>query len=517
METLESICHALASADLVLSETSDAVRIIDEGYTIRYANRAFCQLFSPALSSATGKKCYELTPSSKCHTPECHLRQAQSHKERTEIEADCPTTDGRFIRCRITTVPILSQDGSVSGIIEIRKDLSPLRRMSTALAESEERYRSLVELSGEVGEAIVMLQDIEQGEGIQTYVSNEWCHITGYTKEELVGKCFFSLVDPTDEAVARERHRLKMSGKSLPGLFELNIIRKDGTTIPVELTSALSYYRGQPANVAYIRDIAQRKKMQQDLLSYQKHLEQMVMERTHELEEAKQNLEKEIASRAQFMRAIAHELKTPLTPMISASEVLLEELRDHHLATLARSIFHGSHRLNRRVDELLDLARGEVGLLELNCSWVDIKSLLEEISDYIGSNAPDTQGRLVLELPDRLPPVWGDEERLEQVVLNLLSNAFKYSPEGSPVVVKAYEGDGMVTVEVEDRGPGISPEEQKRLFQPYQRLQSHQTDGLGMGLALSKRFVELHQGKIYAKSGPGRGSIFGFSLPLGKR
>jgi PAS domain S-box-containing protein len=126
------------------------------------------------------------------------------------------------------------------------------------LQESEERNRALLDLGTEVGESVVLLQDSEQGEGVQTFISYMWPHITGYAKEELLGMSFFDLVHPENRQSSIERHRKKMAGKSMPGLYELSIVRKDGTEVPVELTSTSTTYKGQRANVVFIRDIAER-------------------------------------------------------------------------------------------------------------------------------------------------------------------------------------------------------------------------------------------------------------------
>ena len=142
---------------------------------------------------------------------------------------------------------------------QLEAELAERKKAEEALRESEEQYRSIVNLSGEVGEVVIMLQDTDQGEGIQAFVSDEWSHITGYSREELSGGSFFNLVHPKDRKASQERHRSKIKGEDIPGLFEMTIIRKDGTEIPVELTSAYTTYKGGHANVVYIRDITERK------------------------------------------------------------------------------------------------------------------------------------------------------------------------------------------------------------------------------------------------------------------
>lgn len=145
------------------------------------------------------------------------------------------------------------------------RNVTERKRAERAVRESEERYRTLVQLGTAVGESIVVLQDTEQGEGIQTFVSDPWLVITGYTRDELLDKSFFEMVSPGDRTASIERYRKKLSGQAMPGLFELNIVRKDGSEVPIELTSAHSVYDGKKANVVYIRDITERKYAEETL------------------------------------------------------------------------------------------------------------------------------------------------------------------------------------------------------------------------------------------------------------
>ena len=171
--------------------------------------------------------------------------------------------DGQTFPIQVNTAPVVNKEGSVVGLLGIFKDLTESKQAEVVLRESEERYRALVSLKGEVGEAVIMLQDTEQGDAIQTFVSDQWPRMTGYSRKELLGMPFFDLVLPQHRWASLERHRRKMKGESIPGLFKMSIIRKDGTEVPIELTSAYTTYQGERANVAYIRDITERKRYEE--------------------------------------------------------------------------------------------------------------------------------------------------------------------------------------------------------------------------------------------------------------
>jgi signal transduction histidine kinase len=201
---------------------------------------------------------------------------------------------------------------------------------------------------------------------------------------------------------------------------------------------------------------------------------------------------------------------------MASSELLMQKLKDDQLYGLAQNISHGANNLNRRIDELLDLAKGEVGMLRLNPEPMDTGQLLQRIVDEETPVAIRNGQTLTAKLPDTLPVIVADEERFRQVVLNLVNNAVKFTHPGGKITLKArVERDNLV-VEVQDTGVGISADEQKLLFEPYRSLESdrERLSGLGLGLSLSKKLVELHGGRIWVKSEKGKGSTFGFSIPL---
>jgi len=205
--------------------------------------------------------------------------------------------------------------------------------------------------------------------------------------------------------------------------------------------------------------------------------------------------------------------------MVASGQLLVEELQGHlspRLLRLAENVSQGTSNLQKRVDELLDLARGELGLLELNSKEVDPLQLLRSVTDDMAPVASSREQSMVLELPSSLPPVWADEGRLYQVLLNLLNNALKWTPKGGKVTLRAREEKRYLIAEVQDTGPGIPAEEQHRLFDPYSRpeIDRRRLDGLGLGLSLCRTIVELHGGKIWVESEEGKGSTFGFSVPL---
>jgi signal transduction histidine kinase len=219
-----------------------------------------------------------------------------------------------------------------------------------------------------------------------------------------------------------------------------------------------------------------------------------------------------------FIDTLSHELKTPLTSIIAAAGLLAEELEntaDKSSQKLIQTIIKNANTLEKRLVELLDIVKTGSGKIQLQLEPVDMKSLVLGSCVQVTPLLQGKGQKLTTDMPASLPLIHGDGPRLEQVLLNLMTNAVKFTPQGGSISIKVREQDSGVTVAVKDNGIGIAREEQSRLFQPYSRVSSdRQTQpGLGLGLALAKQVVELHGGKIWVDSESGSGSTFSFYLP----
>ncbi len=232
--------------------------------------------------------------------------------------------------------------------------------------------------------------------------------------------------------------------------------------------------------------------------------------------ELRQQLQEEMRVRVDFTRKLIHELKTPLTSLIATSQLLFDETRGDRLGKLAGYIFNNAASLNVRIDELHDIVRGEIGILKIKPETIKPNTLLAGVVEE--THALAEQSGLIIELDCErdLPPVNADAERIRQVVLNLINNAFKYAREGKRVIIRAGRVQNMVQVEVRDFGPGIPDERHSSLFKPGYHVVAPDegSGGLGIGLALCKSIVELHGGKIRVDSHSGSGSAFYFTLPV---
>ncbi|MHA7634613.1 sensor histidine kinase [Corallococcus sp. M7] len=241
------------------------------------------------------------------------------------------------------------------------------------------------------------------------------------------------------------------------------------------------------------------------------------------IDRTQKELREAIAIRDQFLSMASHELRTPLTPLKATLDLLIRQLGsgpgmnpERQRDTIAR-LNRQVDRLTRLIGDMLDVSRLQSGRFTLTVAPMDVVALAREVVERVQSTRPERQGWVSLDVPEG--PLMGrwDEQRLEQLVTNLVENALRYSPPETPVVVRVREEPDGVRVEVEDRGIGIPAESLPQLFTPFFRARNaaeHYAGGLGLGLAICREIVERHGGRIGARSdGPGRGTCFTVWLP----
>jgi signal transduction histidine kinase len=239
-----------------------------------------------------------------------------------------------------------------------------------------------------------------------------------------------------------------------------------------------------------------------------------------ELRRLYSELEEASRHKSEFLANMSHELRTPLNAIIGFSQVLQQRLfgevnakQEEYLEDILSS---GNHLLSL-INDVLDLSKVEAGQVELELADLSLRDALERGVVMVREKAATGGIRLSLEVADDVDVVRGDERRLRQVVFNLLSNAVKFTPPGGSVAVAAERVGRDVRVSVTDTGSGIAPEDHERIFEEFQQTGAGaaQREGTGLGLALSKRLIELHGGRIWVESVLGEGSRFSFTLPAG--
>ena len=261
------------------------------------------------------------------------------------------------------------------------------------------------------------------------------------------------------------------------------------------------------------------------LREYAHGLEEMVRERTRELEAAKLQAESASKAKSDFLANMSHELRTPMNSVIGFSRALGDGMagpvtgeQKEYLNDILESGWH----LLGIINELLDLAKIEAGKIELEYSDVPVAELIDRSLMLFRERFLQHDMRITVEVAPGIDSVRGDYQRLRQILINLLGNALKFTPAGGSIAVRAHidgdvDGGPALVVSVADTGIGIKPADLERIFQPFEQaepLMTKKYEGTGLGLALSKTLVELHGGTIRVESVEGKGSVFSFAIPL---
>jgi len=423
------------------------------------------------------------------------------------------TKDGESLHVEIHTDEVEYEGRKVW--ISIVRDITERKRAEEALRESEERYRNLVETSQD----LIFRCDLE---GRFTYLNKAWEHTHGYTVEEMLGRKFTEFQTPEVAERDIKEFARELEGGVTSG-YETTHISKSGEVIHLRFNAMLLHDKDGriigTQGTAY--DITEQKRTEEELEQYHHYLEKLVEERTAELSRANVELTRSARLKDEFLAMMSHELRTPLNVVLGMSEALQEKiygpLHDRQLKPL-RMIEESGRRLLKIITDILDLSAISTGDITLDIAPVDAESLCQASLRLITQLAQKKSLKMSFMFDSTATIIHADGRRLKQVLVNLLRNAVKFTPEGGKIGLEV-EGDAdhqVVRFTVWDTGIGITEEDMERLFQPFVQLDSRLSrkyEGTGLGLSLVYRLVELHGGSISVESEVGKGSRFTVLLP----
>ncbi|HLO65224.1 MAG TPA: MASE1 domain-containing protein [Azonexus sp.] len=391
-------------------------------------------------------------------------------------------------------------------------------RSEQTLRESERKLRGLFDLSP-LGIALTDMQ------GRYIDFNESFRQITGYPADELTRLDYWQLTPTKYQAAeAQQVEALARSGRYGP--YEKEYRRKDGSLIPLRLNGMLvNDPEGNPCIWSIVEDITARKQSESELERHRHHLESLVEGRTRELTEAK--LAAESASRAKsiFLANMSHELRTPMNGILGMVTLARRQMSDETGRAQLDKARGAADHLLRVINDILDISKIEAERLILEECPLRIGQVLDELVSLLGQRALDKGLPLNVVVSDSLArlPLVGDPLRLEQVLINLVGNALKFTERGSvalhAVVLDDMPGEVVVRFDIVDTGIGIEPEAQYRLFTAFEQADNTMTrryGGTGLGLTISKRLVGLMGGDIGVVSTPGQGSNFWFTVRLQK-
>ena len=388
-------------------------------------------------------------------------------------------------------------------------------RLQARVLASERHYRALIEHSAD---GIATLT----ADGRFLYASPATHRMLGYDLEELMGQSAFTLLHPDDLAAGMTMYRQLRQQPQQPLTSELRYRRKDGTWCWLEATGTnLLETPGIGVIVLNYRDVTARREVEAALRQLNETLEQRIAERTADLQQANAELARAARLKDEFLANMSHELRTPLNAILGNAELLREQIYGPLIPKqidALRNIDTSGHHLLRLINEILDIARIEAGKLQLQIEPVPVASVCQMSCLMVAESALLKQVVLSTALDHQVTTIHADQQRLTQILINLLANAVKFTPAGGAIGLEVTGNPGAqsVTFTVWDTGIGIAATDLPRLFQPFTQLDSglnRQYGGTGLGLALVQRLVRAHQGSVTVTSTVGQGSRFSVTLP----
>ena len=508
----------------VIDSLSYPFYVIDvNDYTIKLAN-AF------AVSNKISKDsiCYAMSHNRKepCAGIEhlCPVEIVKKTKKPVVVEHLHYDKNGTVRNIEVHGYPIFGDGGNVVQMIEYCLDITDKKRAEKTLRESEKRYRVLFQGAAEG----ILVADIETKKF--KYANLALCKMLGYTEEELKRLSMGDIHPEKSLAhVVSEFEAQARGEKSLAP--NIPCLRKDRTIMYADINTNKILIDETECNVGFFTDITQRKKAEQKIKEYQDHLEELVEERTSELEkeilqrrkaeglirEQNERLKELDRMKSEFLSTVAHELRTPLTSILGFSEIILKRKLDEERRNKFLEIINQeSVGLSALINDLLDLSRIESGkgfkMIKAPTNIGDI--ILENIDIFQEQTDKHT---FKVNIPDDLVKIEADKDKINQVMENLLSNALKFSPEGGEITVSIKEAKNELKVNVSDNGIGIPEKDLSHIFEKFYRAENASSEaigGTGLGLAIVKYIVESHGGQIKAESKLGKGSTFSFILPV---
>ncbi|MBW4468246.1 MAG: PAS domain S-box protein [Pegethrix bostrychoides GSE-TBD4-15B] len=416
--------------------------------------------------------------------------------------------------------PIFNSQGEALQVVGISRDITDRDRAEQALRESEARYQTLAQVS-----PVGIFRTNLDGDCI--YANDRWCQIAGLSLAVALGQGWVSAIYPDDRArIFAEWYQAAEAGQQFQSEYRFqNVDTEQITWVLAQAIAEQDQAGNRVGHVGTITDITDCKLAEQALRRLNLELEARVEQRTLELQATAQAAEAANQAKSIFLANMSHELRTPLNAILGFSQLLnrdsaLPPEQQQQVSIINRS----GERLLNLINDILEMSKIEAGRVILTPSCFDLRELIISLKELFQLKASSKGLQLVTQIDAAVPPqIETDEGKLRQVLMNLLSNAIKFTQQGrvtlSLQVAPSSEANAaavMLQFAVEDTGLGIHPDEQAALFEPFVQTQAGKAsqEGTGLGLPISRQFVQLMGGTLTVESNLGQGAKFYFQIPV---
>jgi PAS domain S-box-containing protein len=466
----------------ILQSAMDAIITVDEQQRILLFNESAERMFHRPAREAIGQPLDQLIP----------VRFRGAHHDHIQAFGRSGVTSRKM--GELGTVTGLRSDGdefpveaaishiSVEGkkfFTVILRDITERKQAERLIRQSEERYRRLISVSPL---AII----VYRGNRV-IFINDAGLRLFGAVKsEEILGKSPFDLFHPDSHSLVRERiHQLIEGGAASP-VVEKKVVTLDGRIVDVEVSAARFTDEEGPAIVAMIRDVGERKQLQEQLRKTER-----------------------IAELGTLASGMAHEIGTPMNVILGRAEYLMDRVKEEPIKKGLQTIVTQVERITKVMNQLLSFARRKAP----DRRALDLKAVVESGLEIFHERLARHRIQVETALEESCPMVRADADQMSQVLINLIMNAIHAMPEGGVLRIGMKPADAMVRLTVADTGHGIPAEVLKNIFDPFFTTKEF-GKGTGLGLTVVKGIVEEHQGVIEVESGPEKGTTFSILLPV---
>jgi PAS domain S-box-containing protein len=514
----------------IFDANTDIITIHDKDTRIIRANKAFYEDFNIDKKELNKKKCFEVFHCSETTFHNCLLVKCATSLRPECEEVEDPNMGGIFLTL---TYPLLDEKGVFHGAVRQIKNITEKKKVDKEIKRAKGFSENLIETAQD---AIVCIDE----EGIVRVWNNSAEKMFGYSRSEIIGQPITAIIPERyknrhEEGLRRflQTGQHKIIGKSVG----LSGKTKEGLEVPIELSLSFQKIEGKRYFfTGIIRDrtfeVQAKKQLidkSNELAHYSRTLEQKVEERTLELREANKKLQKIDKAKTEFLSIVSHELRTPLAAVLGYAKIINNRLKDVIFPNVREdsavvmstmkvnkglgTIISEGERLTELINDLLDITKIEAGKVEWEMEPVSVAEIIERAITTTASSFEQYGLELISDVEDRLPDVVGDKDRLHQVMINLISNAMKFTENGS-VTCRARKINNEIIISVIDTGTGISDIDKEKIFEKFTSTTiKGKPRGTGLGLPICKEIVRHHGGRLWVESELGKGSAFSFTMP----
>ncbi|HWC60211.1 MAG TPA: PAS domain S-box protein [Verrucomicrobiae bacterium] len=486
---------------IVQDQTDMICRFKPDG-RMTFVNDAFCRFHGKPAHELIGKNFFQTYTEEDAAIPLSYVNSLPKEEPVVAFDHRLRSPDQVVVWHQYRIRRLFAENGETLEFQAVIQDITSRKQSEQALRASEEKYRSLIDNIPDVVWTANFKREI-------IYIGGNAEKVLGYSSPELLAAGgWVDRIHPEDaERVNHAFHALFSENEKFD--VEYRVRGKDGQWLWLHDRALNTRWRGgEMCADGIFLDVTRRRQAETAL------------------QQAKEAAEAANLAKSQFLANMSHELRTPLNAIIGFSEVLTDQLfgkLNERQFKYSTNIVNSGRHLLQLINDILDLAKVESGRAELLCTTFDVGKVLKDAQSIVKTLANKKRISLEFDVAPQLPPLFADEGKFKQILYNLLSNAIKFTPDGGMVTVTATlatPGESL-KIAVADTGIGIKPQDHERVFQEFEQVDSsygRQQQGTGLGLALTKRLVEMHGGEIRVESEgvEGHGSTFTFVIPFCK-